>query len=241
MVLRKVSGITIKSRQEQADTVLLERKKSYLHTARFAFNVPFVQSQTSHPGDSQVHFWIALLNLSDTWGARCSSVDLLLCWPDLLSREMISQLHKIISSTKERISHGQMELLHHLWSLTKQACKAQAIAIKTPGNLLLTYPSSEDALSQWQLLLSEQAAIICLPEVLQTTNWGGFDTFKGLIMLLCPWQAVSWLSHLHPRTLPLQGLPGTRQPARSPHPKVFGKKVTFLEVACLEPRRGQGH
>lgn len=63
---------------------------------------------------------------------------------------------------------------------------------------------------------------------------------QGLIMLLSPWQAVSWLSHLCPRTLPLQGLPGTRQPAGSSHPQVFGEKshilVSSMPWAQARPR-----
>ena len=64
MVFRKVSGIAIKWQQEQADTVLLERKEviTFTHHTQFAFNVYRLFRVRFHVLDAEMHFGMALLN-----------------------------------------------------------------------------------------------------------------------------------------------------------------------------------
>lgn len=183
MVFRKVSGVTIKGWQEQADTVLLERKKNHIYTLH------------------GLHLMCLLckvrLHILET--AKCISELLCLTSQTHEERDSVAWICSFAGQTYSpgRWSHSCIKLspaqkresltvrwscctTYEAWLLTKQACNAQAIAIKTPGNLLLTCPSTEDALSQWELLLSEQTEIICLSEALQTTNWGGFDILRAL-------------------------------------------------------------
>lgn len=120
-----------------------------LHT-QFVFNVALEWSQISHLWAGQMHFWIALFNISDVWRVRLSSTDLLLSWQDFISREMISPLRKIIVlNTGERNSWSEWSYFATAgaWLPTNHTYSAQAITITPPGHLPFPCTLSEDTLS----------------------------------------------------------------------------------------------